>query len=82
MAVYINKELWEAAEKFLADYEKKRAERIKIILSSEKFKPYESLDDILIKRCHLTQEQIDHYRFRSDRSDYDAMIQRFLNTEF
>lgn len=80
MGISYNKEVWEAAEKFIADYEKKRAERLQSFL--ERHKSYESLDDILIKKFHYTQEQIDNYRFRSDRTEYDAMIKRFLSEDF
>jgi len=74
------KEFHEAVDKLIADLRRERAERLQSFY--EKHKPYESLDDILIKKCGLTQEQIDHYQFRSRHNDYDEMIQRFLNTDF
>lgn len=82
MEAFVNKEGLEAIDELIADLKRKREERLQRFY--EKHKPYESLDDILIRRCGLTQEQIDHYQFRikpSDRREYDAMIQRFLSED-
>ena len=79
MGAFINKELWEAGQKLIADHERKLAERLQNL--PEKYKPYESLDAILKEKFHLTQEQIDNYPFRSYREEIDAEIERFLNED-
>jgi hypothetical protein len=74
------KEFHEAVDKLIADHKKRKAERLQRLL--ERCERYESLDDILKKRCGLTQEQIDHYQFRVNRELIDAETQRFLNEEY
>jgi hypothetical protein len=77
---YINKELWEKIDKLIADHKRELAERVEKLL--ERCESYDSIDDILIKKYHYTQEEIDNYRFPYDRTKIDAAIERFLNTEF
>lgn len=76
----LNKELFEAGEKLIADHKRKLEERVQSLL--ERCEPYESIDDILIKKYGLTQEQIDNYQFPDYREEYEAEIERFLNEEF